>query len=123
MVACYFGTRDARFTFGTRCVHSTGVQVRLVLTNTPLMWLIATKALHLLGIASIGATTLFFITAYLRIDLANLVVFAVINTILTVVSPGPRRQRTRLRRHRSRRTLKRVRCVIIGVIKVGPRAA
>ncbi|MCC5868271.1 MAG: MFS transporter [Gammaproteobacteria bacterium] len=85
MVACYFGTREARFTYSTRSIHSVGVQVKLVLTNKPFMWLIATKALQLLGIASIGATTLFFITAYLRIDLANLAVFALINTIVTIL--------------------------------------
>jgi len=85
MVYCYFGTREARFTFGTKSAHNVRGQIRLLLTNEPFMWLIATKALQLLGIASVGATTLFFITAYLRIPLANLGVFALINTVVTVL--------------------------------------
>jgi glycoside/pentoside/hexuronide:cation symporter, GPH family len=85
MVYCYVGTREARFTFSTPTAHTAGGQVRLLLSNTPFLWLIATKALQLLGIASVGATTLFFITAYLRIPLANLGVFALINTVVTVL--------------------------------------
>ena len=85
MVYCYYGTREARFTYSTKTAHDFRAQVRLLLTNEPFMWLIATKALQLLGIASVAATTLFFITAYLRIDLANLGVFAIINTIVTIL--------------------------------------
>ena len=85
MVYCYFGTREARFTFSTKTAHTARGQVRMILANEPFMWLIATKALQLLGIASVGATTLFFITAYLRIPLANLAVFAIINTLVTVM--------------------------------------
>ncbi|MEZ5457755.1 MAG: MFS transporter [Steroidobacteraceae bacterium] len=84
MIYCYVGTRDARFTFGTQTTHSVRGQVRLLLGNQPFLWLIATKAFQLLGIASVGATTLFFITAYLRIPLANLGVFALINTVVTI---------------------------------------
>jgi GPH family glycoside/pentoside/hexuronide:cation symporter len=85
MVYCYFGTRDARFTFSTPTSHSARGQLRMLLTNEPFMWLIATKALQLLGIASVGATTLFFITSYLRIPLTNLGLFALINTVVTVL--------------------------------------
>ena len=86
MVYCYFGTREARFTFSAPTTHDARNQVRMLLTNKPFMWLIATKALQLLGIASVGATTLFFVTAYLRIPLANLGVAAIINTIVTVLT-------------------------------------
>ncbi len=86
MVYCYFGTREARFTFSAPTAHSARGQLRLLLTNEPFMWLIATKALQLLGIASVGATTLFFVTAYLRIPLANLGVAALINTAVTVLT-------------------------------------
>lgn len=85
MIYCYFGTREARFTFSTKTAHSMRGQIGLMLGNEPFLWLIATKALQLLGIASVGATTLFFITAYLRIPLANLGVFALINTVVTIL--------------------------------------
>jgi GPH family glycoside/pentoside/hexuronide:cation symporter len=86
MVYCWFGTREARFTFSGQSTHSALGQVRLILTNQPFLWLIATKALQLLGIASAGATMLFFITAYLRIPLANLAVFALLSTLVTMLT-------------------------------------
>ena len=84
MVGCYLGTREARFTFTTSTAHSVKAQISLLFTNRPFMWLISTKALQLVGVASAGATTLFFITAYLRIDLAYLAAFGLINTVVTI---------------------------------------
>lgn len=84
MVACYLGTREARFTFSTRSAHSVGVQIGLLVSNRPFMWLISTKALQLIGVASAAATTLFFITAYLRIELFHLTIFGLINTVVTI---------------------------------------
>ncbi|MCC5867703.1 MAG: MFS transporter [Gammaproteobacteria bacterium] len=85
MVGCYFGTREARFTFTTRTAHSVKAQIGLLFDNKPFLWLISTKALQLIGIASAAATTLFYITAYLQIPLAHLAVFGLINTIVTIL--------------------------------------
>ncbi len=85
MVACYLGTREARFTFATQTEHDVREQVRLLVTNQPFMWLISTKALQLIGVASAAATTLFFLTAYLKLSLVYLAIFGVINTVATML--------------------------------------
>ena len=86
MIACWFGTANARTIDHQPTDHSFLEQLGLLAENKHFLVIALTKLLQLLAVMSGAAVSLIFFMDYLRINLAYLTVMGISGTIVTLLA-------------------------------------
>lgn len=86
MIACWFGTADARSTEHQPTEHNFLKQLGLLAENKHFLVIALTKLLQLLAVMSGASVSLIFFMDYLRINLAYLTIIGLFGTIVTIIA-------------------------------------
>lgn len=86
MIACWFGTSEARTIEHKPTEHSFVKQLGLLAENKHFLVIALTKFLQLLAVMSGAAVSLIFFMDYLRINLAYLTLMGISGTIITILA-------------------------------------